>query len=478
MSGSFCSDTIYTLDNSGKSFTSSDGITKLCNTKKFSLPVITLSAFIDKRKSDKYSCKCLIPLSYGEKINGSFRYRISYNLFHKQIYKMMCEELKTTREVSSTKIDKLSCIFWSIFCESYIYNPNLEGIEVTVGNSEDNILSQSRNNDGKCPLLFDYWCCIPCTNSFLNIIIRSKKDISSVDFYTNIIPCDNETYKFVSGRETILSSHLSLLSPISPVILYEGGKMTKTLLSSIKKYYSDIECYFLSPPLFHSRHCVVKVWGDNHIDDPFFLFIKEGRGVYEKGISTGQESWNWREYMCVDKTKIDNIKKNRKIWIAIYRLKYNPPSKLLLDYSERCNRIVEELFRWFISCVDLQLPSHLDFREPLTLNEIIILDQNTRQSFCNDIIQCCNEEGIVNESNIINEIESVKTKTSSSEFVIEISEMKKAIKIEVDKQTVNSFHRVFIFFNDKTVEEQTLSRIQIISNYKNLFDYSSQAFFI
>jgi hypothetical protein len=475
MSGSFSSDT------SRMSVTSSDGVTSLCNTKKFSLPVIPLSVFIDRRSSDKYSCKCQIPLSFPEKINGSFRYRISYNLLHKQIYKTMCEELKKTREICSTKIDRLACIFWSIFCDSYIYNSNLEEIEVTVGNLEDSILSQSHHNEGKCPLLLDYWCCTPCTNSFLNIIIKSKKEISNVDFHTNIIPCDNETYKFISGRETILSSNPCLLSPNSPVVLCQGGKMTKTPLSHIKKYYSDIECYFLSPPLFHSRHFIVKVWGDNYIDDPFFRFIKEGRGVYENGFSTGQDSSYWREYICLDKSKIDSVKKNKKIWISIYRLKYTPPSKLILDYSERCDKIVEEMFRWFISCIGLQLPSHLDFREPLTISEIVSLEQNTRQSFCKDILQCYTDEGIVNENNIINEIEIVKP-VSSPEFVIEIDEIKKAVRIEVDRPTVDSTgtsYRVYIFFNDKTVEEQKLSRGQIISQYRNLLDYSTQvAFFI
>lgn len=443
---------------------------KIVNSNRYFLPSIHLDKLIKIRSHKGYRADCRIDLSHPEKIeDGGYRYVLNYNCLHKEIYKRLISDIKKNHTIDQKKVNRVSDIFWSLFSNSSISAPNLKTVEVLSGSELRGytIISQTvANSTGNANLNFDFWCTSPAQFAFLNIVIVTTREIDSIKFDTEIIHCGSDIYNMIANKETYTST-----GEKDMVVFCSGGNITKIQLSHAQKYYHEIVCSFTVPYITDPKMCTVRVWGEDRLfDDDNFVLQKEGTGNLSDGGSSVSETYeNWREYICLDKSRVNELK-TKKIWMLVTPMEYKPPKDMIAKYSQICDTIAEQKLMWILHKTGSSFPMGVSKNKTIVpMDEIKKSEINYGAYLSHDIMSC---------HSIEERFETVAlSDTDESKDESKIEDTRRPVKVEVDVSITGIYHTT-VFFNDKTVEEHYLNRLDILNRYRDVMDEKTHSFFI
>lgn len=468
---------------------------KVTNSKHFYIPPISLDEIVKKRKDKSYSVECVIEkMSHPEKIIDGYRYNLNYNILHKAVHKKLSEDLKncTTGTDRSLMKRRVNDIFWSIFSNLSISAPSLKAVGLISGTDDKDgyiVLARSSVNlkssgltqtchttfkssglNQTCHTTFNFWCSSPSHYSFLNLAIITSEKIESIKFNIDIIHCESDIYNLISSKETYNRNDGDIVN------FYSRGTIKKIQSSLLTNYYNEITCSFVIPYLVDPKMCKIKVWGDDRFLDNsnfilkspglinqtcFTTFKEEGNGNYSDGIFSYGHTEPWCEYICTDKRKISDIKRDKKIWVMIFPQEYKPPEEIRNKYIQICNDIAEQKMLWIMYKNEQNLPVGSSNKKIISIDEIKRIEIEQQDNFSCDIM----EAHRIEEREYSFEYISLDEEPDS----VRIHEEEKAIRIEVDVGGTSEFHTT-VFFSDKSVEQHTLSGIDIWKKYQDIMD--------
>ncbi|MDD4930856.1 MAG: hypothetical protein PHG66_01720 [Candidatus Colwellbacteria bacterium] len=359
---------------------------KIVNSKRYFLTPINLDKLIKRRSHKSYQAECRINLSHPEKIEEGYRYILNYNCLHKEIYKKLISDIKKSNTIDQKKVKMASDIFWSLFSDSSISAVNLKAIGILTGTESTgyNVMTQTTaNSTGEASLNFNFWCSSPAQFAFLNIVIITTGEIDSIKFDSKIIHCSSDIYSMIANKEIYTPS-----TEKDMVIFCSGGTLTKIQASHAQKYYSEIVCSFSVPYITDPKLCKVRVWGeDRQIDDANFLFQEEG----ESSDDIFGASEYWKEYICLDKNRVDDIKKGRKISILVSPMEYKLPEYIISKYVQMCDDIAEQKLLWILWKTGQSLPTNSN-KSIFSLDKIKRAEIDGGSNLSHEIMTCHSAE--------------------------------------------------------------------------------------
>lgn len=418
---------------------------KITNSKSFLIPPLSLDSLIKKRSSRSIFFSYNIPLSFPKKKESGYYYILNYNT----LLKIVMQNIINQPDFRGLFGTNFSEIFWSLFSNSSFLDANLLSLRVLIAhnsNEQVNTISHtSRTIDQlntELLLNFDFWCSSPVSLSFINILIHTNEPIEKILFNTTIIHCDEFLYKSIAYRETYIISKTEK----SVMFMCSKNKIIQDFIYNIKNYSEKypITCELSTQCIFDPKQCIVKIWGDHN-------YIPELKFRSKSKYFCYNSSSDVTEYFCIDKEKIDEYE-----WLTITDIEYNLPLDLLNKYIDNCNYLAEQKMLWILQESGQELEQEeksLQEGKKSILTNIEI--QNLELKYTEELINNINK--LTSNDDI--SIENYKLLTSSPEI----------IKVDV-VISLFKYHRIFVFYNNKTVNEYHMSRTEILKTYKEFLD--------
>lgn len=415
---------------------------KITNSTSFLIPPLSLDSLIKKRSSRSIFFSYNIPLSFPKKKESGYYYILNYNT----LLKIVTQNIIKQPDFRGLFGTNFSDIFWSLFSNSSFLDANLLSLRVLIAHNSTekvNMISHtSRTIDQlntELLLNFDFWCSSPVSLSFINILIHAKEPIEKILFNTTIIHCDEFLYKSIAYRETYIISKTEK----SVMIMCFKNKIIQDFVVNIKNYSRNypITCELNTPHIFDPKQCIVKIWGEHNYIPELKFRSKSKYFCYNSSIDV-------TEYFCTDKEKIDDYE-----WVTLTNIEYKLPFELLNKYIDICNYLAEQKMLWILQESGQEEKSLQENgkKSILTNTEIQNLELKYTEELENNINKLTSNGDI--------SIENYKLPTFSPEI----------IKVDVVISLFNH-HRIFIFYNNKTVNEYHMTRPDILKAYNKFLD--------